>query len=300
MGEDPLKGSTTTTISPAALLTWRRERLAEGGTGASLAWLLDVGGGLSKSAHHGLMLQTHTTVQLSRGLDELTYLWHLHLDQHPLQYLLGLCPWRDLMIHVAPGVLIPRPETELLVDVASQLVNSTPAHPILWADLGTGSGCLALALALACPSSHGLAVDKDSRALAVARQNLKPVAGRVGLLAGNWWQPLQPWQGQLTMVVSNPPYIPTAALDQLDPVVRCHEPQLALDGGADGLQCFRHLLAGVSALAPGGWLVVEHGQGQAPALEQLFAIAGLTTITRHQDLEGNDRFLAGCAPHPWP
>ena len=288
------------TISATALLAWRRERLAEGGTSSSLAWLLDVGAGLEPRRTHSLALDPQATVELSRDLDELTQLWRRHLNQEPLQYLLGRCPWRDFMLTVAPGVLIPRPETELLVDVAISLVEDTPASPGVWADLGTGSGCLALALAKALPKWHGMAVDQDPTALAVAARNLESVAGRVRLLAGNWWQPLRPWWGRLTMVVSNPPYIPTSTLAQLEPVVRCHEPRLALDGGTDGLQCFRTVLAGVHGLAPGGWLVVEHGHGQASVLETLFATAGLTAIRRHQDLEGNDRFLAACAPHHWP
>ena len=291
------------TISATALLAWCRERLAEGGTAASLAWLLDMGAGLERKRYHSLALHPQATVQLSRDPDELTHLWHRHLNQEPLQYLLGLCPWRDFVLTVAPGVLIPRPETELLADVAISRMkdgHSNTGRPALWADLGTGSGCLALALAKAFPNCHGVAVDQDPTALAVAARNLESVAGRVRLLAGNWWQPLQPWWGHLTMVVSNPPYIPTATLAQLDPVVRCHEPRPALDGGPDGLQAFRALLAGVPALAPGGWLVVEHGQGQASALETLFATAGLTAVRRHQDLEGNDRFLAACTPHHWP
>ncbi len=289
-----------TTISGTTLLTWCRERLAEGGTPASLAWLLDVGAGLARRRYHSLVLHPQAAIQLSRDLDELTHLWRRHLNQVPLQYLLGLCPWREFLLTVTPGVLIPRPETELLVDVATSLMEKGATGAGLWADLGTGSGCLALALAKAFPRRHGVAVDQDPAAVAVATRNLKFVAQRVQVLAGNWWEPLQPWWGHLTMVVSNPPYIPTPTLPQLDPVVRCHEPHPALDGGPDGLQSFRALLAGVSALAPGGWLVVEHGQGQAPALEPLFAAAGLTAIRRHQDLEGNDRFLAASAPHHWP
>ena len=289
-----------TTISATALRAWCRERLAEGGGAASLAWLLDVGAGLEPRRYHSLALHPQATVRLSRDPDELTRLWRRHLNQEPLQYLLGLCPWRGFVVQVAPGVLIPRPETELLVDMAVSLVHGGPAGHGLWADLGTGSGCLAMALAKALPGWCGMAVEKEPAALAVAARNLQSVAGRVRLLAGNWWQPLRPWWGHLTMVVSNPPYVPTSTLARLEPVVRCHEPHSALDGGPDGLQSFRALLAGVSALAPGGWLVVEHGRGQAPALEKLFAAAGLTAIRRHPDLEGNHRFLAGCAPPHGP
>ena len=287
-------------ISATALLSWCKERLAEGGTAESLAWLLDVGAGLERRRYYSLALHPQATIELSRDPDELTRLWQRHLYQDPLQYVLGLCPWREFVLEVRPGVLIPRPETELLVDVAVALMKERSDGAGLWADLGTGSGCLALALAKAFPGCHGVAVDQEPTAVAVATRNLKSVAERVRVLAGNWWQPLRPWWGQLTMVVSNPPYIPTSELAQLDPVVRCHEPYPALDGGPDGLQAFRTLLAGVSALAPGGWLAVEHGQGQAPDLEPLFATAGLTAIRRHQDLEGNDRFLAATAPHHWP
>ena len=172
------------TYTTATLLAWRRERLAEGGSAASLAWLLDVGAGLERSRYHSLALHPQATITLSRELAELTRLWHRHLRQVPLQYLLGLCPWREFVLEVAPGVLIPRPETELLVEVATSLMENAPAGPGLWADLGTGSGCLALALATAFPLSHGLAVEQAPRALAVATRNLAPVAERVRLLPG--------------------------------------------------------------------------------------------------------------------
>ena len=282
------------TISGRELLQWRRERLREGGTSAELDWLLDTGAGLSWQQQQALRMDPRSTVEIRQNLHQLAHLWQRYRQQQqPLQYLVGRCRWREFELAVAPGVLIPRPETELLVDVACRLMADRPTGSRLWADLGCGSGCLALGLAAAFPHSRGFAVEKDPRALTVAARNLQRATGQVQLLGGSWWTPLASWAGRLDLVVSNPPYIPTATLERLDPLVRDHEPRAALDGGADGLDGFRALLQGIDTLAPGGWLVVEHMQGQASALAHLFAAAGLEALEHHQDIEGNNRFLAG-------
>ena len=284
------------TISGSDLLQWRRELLREGGSSAELDWLLDTGAGLSWQQQQALRLDPHSTTEIRQSLSQLTELWQRYRQQQqPLQYLVGRCRWREFELSVGPGVLIPRPETELLVDVACQLMADRPTGSQLWADLGCGSGCLALGLAAAFPHSRGFAVENDPQALRIAARNLQRAAGQIQLLGGSWWSPLIPWAGHLDLVVSNPPYIPTATLEHLDPIVRDHEPRAALDGGADGLDSFRALLQGIDTLAPGGWLVVEHMQGQASTLAQLFASAGLETLEHHQDIEGNDRFLAGRA-----
>ena len=230
---------------------------------------------------------------LACELPGLETLWHRHLQTHePLQYLVGRCPWRDLELAVAPGVLIPRQETEILVEWALELASPRPA---LWADLGTGSGCVALALARAWPGSRGWAVDRSSEALRQAAFNLEQAGagGQVQLLEGSWWEPLRAWWGQLALVVSNPPYIPTAVWAQLDPLVREHDPALALDGGRDGLDALRLLAEGApSALAPGGLLVLEHHHDQSDAVLDLLAMAGLEQVQRHADLEGKWRFAS--------
>ena len=274
------------------LLAWRRCVPAE--LQPSLDWLLDLGGGVGWQQLQQLQLRPEQPVALQRSLAELEALWQRHLiEQVPLQYLLGLCPWRDLTLQVAPGVLIPRAETELLVELALQLRS---APPTLWADLGTGSGALALALARAWPTSRGLAVELSDAARAVAAANLQ-AAPQVQLLAGSWWQPLVPWWGQLALVVANPPYIPTAVWATLEPVVREHEPQLALAAGADGLEAIRVIAAGaLTALAPGGWLLLEHHHDQSAAVLDLLAAAGLEQLERHRDLEGVWRFASGRAP----
>jgi release factor glutamine methyltransferase len=287
-------------LSAEALLVWRRGLLGEGGQPADLDWLLDLAGGLAWPKLQALRLHPDRPVSLTCSLAHLEDLWRCHLAaQVPLQYLVGRCPWRDLELRVAPGVLIPRQETEHLPDLAVALRRSPAAEPRLWADLGTGSGCLALALASAFPRSLGLAVDVSADALAQAEVNLRPYSGlaRVRLLRSDWWQHLSPWWGQLDLVVSNPPYIPSAAVDALDPVVRLHEPRLALDGGPDGLAALRQVVAGApQALAPDGLLLLEHHHDQSAVVLALLNAAGLVEVCAHPDLEGVPRFASARRP----
>ncbi|MBD2424345.1 peptide chain release factor N(5)-glutamine methyltransferase [Cyanobium sp. FACHB-13342] len=275
-------------------LAWRRQQLARGGSSTDFDWLVDLAGGLSWQQQQQLRLHPDQPVVLTCDLPGIETLWQRHLQTHePLQYLVGRCPWRDLELAVGPGVLIPRQETELLVEWALELASPRPA---LWADLGTGSGCVALALARAWPGSRGWAVDLSAEALRQAAFNLEQAGGggaQVQLLAGSWWEPLRAWWGQLELVVSNPPYIPTAVWANLDPVVREHEPALALDGGSDGLDALRLLAEGAAtALAPGGVLVLEHHHDQSDAVLDLLAMAGLEQVQRRADLEGKRRFAS--------
>jgi release factor glutamine methyltransferase len=280
------------------LLTWRQQLLAEGGRMADLDWLLDLGAGLSWQALQALRLHPERTVTLRSSRQQLADLWRRHLQSsEPLQYLVGRCPWRDLELVVAPGVLIPRQETELLIDFALALLPSkeAAAPPPLWADLGTGSGCLAISLGRALPGSRGFAVEASAQAERVARLNLSQAGllGQVNLLAGNWWHPLEPWWGLLDLVVTNPPYIPSSTVDDLDPVVRDHEPRRALDGGVDGLAAIRLIVAGAhSALAPGGLLVLEHHHDQSAFVLELLHGVGLHGVRAHRDLEGIPRFAS--------
>ncbi len=279
-------------IGGHALLAWRRSQLARGGRPADFDWLLDLAGGLRWAELQNLRLVPERVVALRLARPGLEALWVRHLiNREPLQYLVGLCPWRDLDLLVAPGVLIPRQETELLIEHAC----AGPDAPTLWADLGTGSGCLALALARAFPAAAGLAVDVSPAALVQAAANLAHhgLRDRVGLHHGSWWAPLRPWWGRVNLAVANPPYIPTTLLAGLDPVVRDHEPSLALDGGTDGLVAIRAVVAGaLRALAPGGRLLVEHHHDQSEAVLQLLGEAGLEEMRAHRDLEGIARFAS--------
>lgn len=281
-------------LAAAELLAWRRQQLQRGGEPAAFDWLLDLGGGLGLAELRLLSLRPEQPVRLRQSLQQLEGLWQRHLRGHePLQYLVGRCPWRDLELQVAPGVLIPRPETEVLADLA--LGQGPPSADQCWADLGTGSGCLALALARAWPHSAGLAVDLDASALALAGANLAAAGLTVAvqLLQGSWWEPLRPWWGRLALVVANPPYIPTAVWAGLDPVVRCHEPVLALDGGGDGLEAIRTIVeAATLALAPAGVLMLEHHHDQSARVLELLGQAGLQQPRAHTDLNGHRRFAS--------
>lgn len=285
-------------ISGEFLLTWRRARLREGGAPAELDWLLDMAGGVSWPSLQLLRLQPLRRVALVRPLAELARLWRRHLrTEVPLQYLVGLCPWRDLALEVAPGVLIPRQETERMLDLALALQGERPTR--LWADLGTGSGCLAIALARAFPGAGGFAVDRSRPAAGVAARNLArfQLSTAVRLLEGDWWEPLRPWWGRLDLVLANPPYIPSPLLAELAPVVRDHEPHLALDGGEDGLAAIRSLVAAApQALAPGGLLLLEHHHDQSASVCRLLSASGLEWIEAHRDLEGVVRFASARRP----
>jgi release factor glutamine methyltransferase len=212
--------------------------------------------------------------------------------REPLAYILGMTEFWSLPLKVTPDALIPRPDTELLVEQALQRV----AGPARVLDVGTGSGALAIALAHERAEWQVTALDLSPAALAVAGENAgaNGVAERIALLEGDL--AALP-DGPFALIVANPPYIAHAELATLMPEVRDFEPHLALDGGPDGLDAYR-ALAGQAGrvLIPGGWLLVEVGMGQAPAVQALFAAAGLTELFSALDLAGIERVVGGRKP----
>ena len=287
--------STGWSVEGSVLLAWRRRQLVQGGRGVDLDWLLDLGGGLAWSDMQRLHIDGSQSIALDRSLDELEILWCRHLETHvPLQHLVARCPWRDMLLEVSSDALIPRQETELLLDLVEQL--PMPESPQVWADLGTGSGAIAIALARLFPEASGHAVDSSAEALALCSRNISRLlkASKCCLHRGSWWEPLRPWWGRLDLVLSNPPYIPDDQLESLDPVVRDHEPRLALDGGSDGLFCIRQLIASAGqALAPGGWLLLEHHHDQSIEVQRLMLEGGLVDVSPAADLQGIMRFAQG-------
>jgi release factor glutamine methyltransferase len=250
-------------------------------------------------------------VSLRAPLEALTDGWSARLaDRAPHQYVTGAAHWRDMVLAVGPGVLVPRPETEALVDLAAAAAAAAPpavrASP--WADAGTGSGALALGLAAVLPPSVGTvwATDASADAAAWARVNVARVeAGtaaaatrpRVAVVEGDW---LAPVPGATTRglggIVSNPPYIPSHLLPTLQPEVRRHEPASALDGGGDGgVAAYAGLLASVAgALVSGGFFGCEtHGHGQADLVAAaLLGQDGVwTSVSVVEDERGVARFV---------
>lgn len=219
-------------------------------------------------------------------------------EGEPLAYLLGFREFHGLRLRVSPAVLIPRADTELLVDLAIRL--APPDGRML--DLGTGSGAIAVAVAAARPDLRIVATDLSQGALAIAAGNAEACldAGRPGgplrWLAGSWWAALPAGEPPFDLIASNPPYIaegdPHLARGDLR-----HEPAQALASGADGLAAIREIAAGArDRLAPGGWLLVEHGFEQGPAARALFEAAGLGRVASHRDAEARERVTAGRCP----
>jgi release factor glutamine methyltransferase len=212
-------------------------------------------------------------------------------DGEPVAYLLGSWEFRGLELAVGPEVLIPRPETEELVTQALARAPDGAAA----VDLGTGSGAIAIALAVERPDLRVLAVDVGRNALALARRNVErhAVAARVELQLGSWWEAV-PASRQFDLVVSNPPYIDPKAPVGLAADVEAHEPPLALFSAAgDPISCYRAIVAGLAArLRPGGWFVAETGLGASAAARDLLAAQPfLSDVQLLADHAGIDRIL---------
>jgi release factor glutamine methyltransferase len=213
-------------------------------------------------------------------------------ERVPLQHLLGFEEFHGVRVAVGPAVLIPRPETEGLVSWAAEILRDAPGAVV--ADIGTGSGAIACALARRMPMLRVLAVERSLSALAVAARNVRTLglSGRVKLVAGDLLGPIGP--GCLDLVVTNPPYLPTAVVASLPPEVVRFEPHLALDGGPDGMAVLRRIItAAPAALRSGGSLLMEIGEEQAGALASLMAAEGFTAIEARHDLGGRERYIAG-------
>ena len=214
-------------------------------------------------------------------------------ERQPLQHLVGSVSFCGLEIAVNSHVLIPRPETELLAERAWEYLSKLNPQPSTALDFGTGSGCLAIALAVKCPAAQIHAVDISTDALVVARQNAArhSVTARIQFHTGDGFTPL-PDGLRCDLVVANPPYIPSAEIATLEPEVRDHDPRPALDGGADGLDYYRQLAAETAAwLKPNGKLMLEFGDGQAAAIGGIFQRHQWNIERVEKDLSDRKRFL---------
>jgi release factor glutamine methyltransferase len=311
-----------TVISGEELWQWChqiRQQFLACNSANSLSWpefntemtcLLETVAGLDRL---NLKLQTYRQnpeIHLTKSLAELNQLWRDRWQKRvPLQYLLGVAPWRNFLLKVSPAVLIPRPETEEIIDLARQAIDQDLlAHPQHWADLGTGSGAIALGLATVFPNAIVHAVDCSPAALAIAQANIQQYgfgslseqkhreqihSERIYLYQGQWFSPLSSLKAKLTGVVANPPYIPTQMISELQPEVANHEPYLALDGGPDGLESIREIIATApDYLVSNGLLLLEIMIGQASAVVNLLQQqTSYRNIQIHTDLSGVERFI---------
>lgn len=212
----------------------------------------------------------------------------------PLQRLTGEGHLLDLTLQMADDVFIPRPETESLVELCDALPHGE-GRPVDLVEVGPGSGAIGVALLTRWPQARLVAFERSPAAVDLTRRNAEAlgVGDRLEVRAGDVFEAECP---PCDLLVSNPPYIPTADIDGLDPEVRDHDPHLALDGGPDGLAFVRRLVRwAVTGLRPGGWLVLEHGDGQDRAVAELLDAHGLTGLESQPDLSGRPRVVAGRA-----
>ena len=254
---------------------------------ADAEWLLAGLLGVGRAAL-GLGLDGPLDAETARRYDAVV---RRRAAREPLQRILGWEGFRGLRLSVTPDVLVPRPETETLVDWALALA---PA-PRLAVDVGTGSGCIACSIAVERPSACVVAIDDSSTAAAAARTNVDALrlGDRVAVVRGDLLEALG--RARVDLIVANLPYLPTTILPMLAPEVARHEPPTALDGGVDGLRLIRRLIATARPrLSAGGVLVLETAGGtQAPVVVELMRAAGFTGVATRSDLLGVERFVAG-------
>ena len=217
----------------------------------------------------------------------------------PLQHLTGVAYFRNLELQVGQGVFVPRPETELLVDLAigalSKSALAETANPIV-VDLGTGSGAIALAIAQELPQSKVFAVELNPDSISFTRKNFERYGQNAKLVQGDMADTFVELNGQVHLLVSNPPYIPNDMVPR-DPEVHLHDPKLALYGGADGMDLVHTVLAVANRLlVSGGKLLIEHADIQGEITRRLASEAGFIDVKTLQDLTGRDRALSATKP----
>ncbi len=289
-------------VSGNELYLWRQESkslgIKAGISPQEVDWLLQEISCLDTLALSLESFRDVEEIELKHNLSELTKLWQIRIQKRmPIQYLLGIAHWRHFTLKVSPDVLIPRPETELIIDLAIQasknspLVDLTSSH---WVDLGTGSGAIAIGLAQMLPQAQIHATDISQKALAIAKENAQTLGfhERIQFHQGSWWDSLSEFKGKISAMISNPPYIPSDLISELQPEVQKHEPLLALDGGIDGLQCLNYLIiSGADYLRSGGIWLVEMMAGQGKKVAAMLQASGqYSNIQVHSDLAGIDRF----------
>ena len=283
-------------ISVKEFLFWKKTQLSKGGDHQSLALLLDSVGGISKSDLNAVNINPEGNLYLKKNLEFLESIWNEHLlKSHQIQYLCGIAFWRDLKLEVTDKVLIPRPETELIVDIVTKIFGQN-SQKLFFAELGTGSGAISIALALAYPMWEGIASDIDQDALEIANKNFINFSKRLNLkfYCGNWWTPLERFKGKLDFAISNPPYIPRHTYEKLPKEVKNYEPKVALLGGEDGLKHIREIIQKAPLfLKEKGWLILENHFDQSEKVKQLLIKNKFTSIEIMKDLSGIGRFTIG-------
>jgi len=283
-------------ISIEEFLFWKQKQLSKGGDKQTFAVLLDCVGGVSSSDINFITINPHGILHLKKNLEFLESVWDDHLLRScPIQHLCGITFWRNLKLKVTNKVLIPRPETELIVDIVFNIFRKK-SEKFFFAELGTGSGAISIALSLAYPLSYGIATDIDQDTLDIAIKNYRNSSKQSNLkfFCGNWWSPLERFKGKLDLAISNPPYIPKDTYEKLPREVKNFEPKVALFGGEDGLKHIREIIQKAPLfLKEKGWLILENHFDQGEKVKQLLIKNKFTSIEIVKDLSGIGRFTIG-------
>tara|TARA_B100000575_G_scaffold291815_1_gene298615 strand:- start:760 stop:1629 length:870 start_codon:yes stop_codon:yes gene_type:complete len=258
--------------------------------------LLDLLGGISKTNLNLSRIQNRETIQLKVDINILKSKWLEHINYNvPIQYICGSSYWRDIKLNLSNQVLIPRVETEQVIDIVLGIFHNFNEE-ITFADLGTGSGAIAIALSLVNKKWKGLATDIDSNALFIAKKNYLNISNNSNLsfFCGSWWQPLIDYEGMIDIVISNPPYIPKDTYKKLPTSVKDFEPMIALLGGDDGLFHIKKIISGAPKfLKKGGWIIIENHFDQSQKVKNLMKGSGFDSIKTINDLFGIGRFTIG-------
>ena len=283
-------------VSAKEFLSWKKKQLSKGGDNKTFTFLIDCIGGISSCELNALSINPEGNFYLRKNLDYLESIWENHLfNSFPIQYLCGTTFWRDLKLKVTDKVLIPRSETELIVDIVFKLFGKKPKKKF-FAELGTGSGAISIALALAYPLWDGIATDIDQDALEIATENYINSSKQTNLkfFCGDWWTPFEGYKGKLDLVISNPPYIPKDTYEKLPNEVKNFEPKIALLGGDDGLEHISEIIQKAPLfLREKGWLILENHFDQGEKVKQLFIKNKFNEVETVNDLSGIGRFTIG-------
>jgi release factor glutamine methyltransferase len=216
-------------------------------------------------------------------------------ERFPLQHLTGFAHFRRLTLKVGPGVFVPRPETEVVTQIAVDALKASGSPEPIAVDLATGSGAIALSLAVEVPNAKVFAIELSADALKYTKQNFAALAPDAVLVQGDLAEAFPELNGTVDVLVSNPPYIPDEMIP-IYPEVHLHDPSLALYGGADGLDVVRKVdEAARRLLRPGGSLIIEHADMQGEAVRELLLASGWRQVRTHRDLVGRDRATTALA-----
>ena len=283
-------------ISVKEFLYWKKKQLLKGGDIQTFAFLIESIGGISNSDLHLHSINPRENLHLKKNLEHLESIWEDHLsNSSPIQYLCGITFWRNLKLEITDKVLIPRPETELIIDIVSKIFGKK-SQKLFFAELGTGSGAISIALALMYPLWNGIATDIDEDVLEIATKNYLNSSQQSNLkfCCGHWWNPLESFKGKIDLAISNPPYIPRNTYKKLPKEVKNFEPKIALLGGEDGLKHIREIIQKAPLfLKEKGWLILENHFDQGEKVKQLLLKNKFTSIEIVNDLSGIGRFTIG-------